>query len=215
MDYVIKSRKGVYIKLNENGAPVTCPDHEKGVFEYSKAMNIANSLKKSLKKLNFKVEPLPQITSQVDKEVISAFKRNVKVIESSDYKVSENVTRWVDRFGSCHDTLKDAEQTLKKLVVELETSDNELLDILHIIELDPPKDLYGGWQIYKAILENRKRRRNIKDETVIINNVLEEIKPECLDRLDRERIKRAIDGLVGRKYTFRVIEVEEETKNAV
>lgn len=56
-----------------------------------------------------------------------------------------------------------------------------MLDILHSIEFEPPKDLYGGWQIYKAIWENRKRRRDIKDETLIINNVLEEIKPECLD----------------------------------
>lgn len=67
MNYVIKSRKGVYIKLNENGAPVTCSDHEKGIFEFSKAMNIVKSLKKSLKKLNFKVEPLPEITPQINK----------------------------------------------------------------------------------------------------------------------------------------------------
>ena len=210
MDYVIKSRKGVYIKLNENGAPVTCPDHEKGIFEYSKAMNITNSLKKSLKKLNFKVEPLPDITPQINKEVINIFKR--KVIENSDYEVSENVTKWIDRFGSCYDVLKDAEQTLKKLVVELENCDNELLDILHSIELETPKDLYGGWQMYKTIRENRKRRRNIKDETLIINDVLEEIEPDCLDR---ERIKRAVDGLIGRKYTFRVIEMEDDTKNVV
>lgn len=204
MDYVIKNYKGVYIKLNENGAPVTCSDHEKGIFEYSKAMNIVKSLKKSLKKLNFKVEPLPEIIQQTNKEVISVFKQ--KIIESSDYEVSENVIRWIDRFGSCYDALKDAEQALKNLVVELESCDNELLDILHIIELNPPKDLYGGWKIYKAIRENRKRRRNIKDETIIINNVLEEIKPDCLNR---ERVKRAIDGLIGRKYNFRFIEVEE------
>ena len=210
MDYVIRNHKNLYIKLNENGVPVTCSDHEKGIFEYSKATNIAKSLKKSLKKLNFKVEPLPEITPQINKEVISIFKR--KVIGSSDYQVSENVTRWIDRFGSCYDALKDAEQTLKNLVVELETCDNELLDILHIIELEPPKDLYGGWQIYKAIRGNRKRRRNIKDETLIINNVLEEIKPDCLDR---ERIKRAIDGLIGRKYNFRVIEEEDDTENVM
>ena len=83
---------------------------------------------------------------------------------------------------------------------------------IHEIEFEGKIDLYGGWQIYRAIRENRKRRRNIKDETVIINNVLEEIKPDCLDR---ERIKRAIDGLIGRKYTFRVIEVEERTENVV
>lgn len=210
MDYVIKTRKGVYIKLNEHGTPVTCSDHEKDVFEYSKAMNIVKSLKKSLKKLNFKVEPLPEITPQRNKELVNIFKR--KIIESNDYEVSENVTRWIDRFGNCYDALKDAEQTLKALVIELENCDKELLDILHSIELEPSKDLYGGWQIYKAIRENRKRRRNIKDETLIINDVLEEINPNCLDR---ERIKRAIDGLIGRKYTFRVIEVEERTENVV
>lgn len=70
MDYVIKNHKNVYIRLNKNGAPVTCTDHEKDIFEYSKAMNIVKSLKKSLKKLNFKVEPLPEITPQINKEVI-------------------------------------------------------------------------------------------------------------------------------------------------
>lgn len=210
MDYVIKTRKGVYIKLDENGAPVTCSEHEKDTFEYSKATNITKSLKKSLKKLNFKVEPILEIAPQKNKEIINIFKR--KVIESSDYKVSENVTRWIERFGSCYDALKDAERTLITLVIELENCDKELLDILHSIELEAPKDLYGGWQIYKAIRENRKRRRNIKDETIILNDVLEEINPDCLDR---ERIKKAIDGLIGRKYTFRVIEVEEQTENAV
>jgi len=87
MDYVIKSRKGVYIKLNENGAPVTCSDHEKGIFEYSKAMNIVKSLKKSLKKLNFKVEPLPEMKQKINKEVISIFKR--KVIESSKFETNK------------------------------------------------------------------------------------------------------------------------------
>lgn len=210
MDYVIKNHKNLYIKLNKNGAPVTCSEHEKGIFEYSKATNIANSLKKSLKKLNFKVEPVLEITPQKNKELINVFKR--KVIESSDYELSENITRWIDRFGSCYDALKDAEKTLESLVAELEACDQELLDILHSIELEPPKDLYGGWQIYKAICENRKMRRNLKDETLIINNVLEEINPDCLDR---ERIKRAIDGLIGRKYTFRVIEVEEQTENVM
>lgn len=210
MNYVIKNHKGIYIKLNENGTPVTCPEQEKDIFEYSKAVNITKSLKKSLKKQNFKVEPILEITPRKNREFINIFKR--KVIENNDYEVSENVTRWIDRFGNCYDALKDAEQTLKTLVVELENCDKELLDILHSIELEPPKDLYGGWQIYKAIRENRKRRRNIKDETMIINDVLEEVNPDCLDR---KRIKRAVEGLVGRKYTFRVIEVEDQTENAM
>lgn len=48
MNYVIRNHKNLYIKLNENGVPLTCSDHEKGVFEYSKAVNITKSLKRSL-----------------------------------------------------------------------------------------------------------------------------------------------------------------------
>lgn len=53
MDYIIKNHKGVHIRLNSNGAPVTCAEHEKTLFEYSKAKNILNSLPKTLRRLNF------------------------------------------------------------------------------------------------------------------------------------------------------------------
>lgn len=209
MDYVIKNHKNVYIRLNKKGAPVTCTEYEKGLFEESKAKNIVNSLSKTLKRLNFKVEPLPDITPQINKEVIEVIKKNV--IESSDYEVSENVSRWVERFGNCYDVLKDAEQILKTLVCDLENFDKELLDILHSIELEPPKDLYSGWKIYKSIRENRRNIRITKDETLIINNVLEKINPECLNR---NRIQKAVDGLIGRKYSFRFVE-EDETENVM
>ena len=205
MDCVIKNYKDLYIKLNENGKPVTCNEHEKSLFEQSKAKNILKSLPKNLKRLNFKIEVIPDVTPQINKEVIEIIKKNV--LESSDYEISENISRWIDRFGNCYDALKDAEQTLKTLVVELENFDKELLDILHSIELEPPKDLYSGWKIYKAIRTNRRNRRITKDETLIISNVLKEINPECLNR---DRIQKAVDGLIGRKYTFRFVEEEED-----
>ena len=37
MDYVIKNHKNLYIRLNKNGTPVTCAEHEKTLFEQSKA----------------------------------------------------------------------------------------------------------------------------------------------------------------------------------
>lgn len=208
MDYVIKNHKGVYIKLNENGAAVTCPEHEKGIFEYSKAENILKSLKKSLKKLKFKVEPISEIPSKESKEVIQVIKETV--IQGNNYELSENVSRWVDKFGACYDTLNEAKQILGDLITDLENFDKEMMDILHSIELEPPKDLYNGWKIYKKIKENRKRRRISKDEILIITNVLERIDPSCLNR---EQVQKAIDGLFKRKYTFRII--EEETENVM
>lgn len=204
MDYVIRNHKNVYIRLNENGAPVTCSEHEKTLFEYSKATNVLKSLKKSMKRLNFQVEPLREITAQINKDVVTSLKK--KVIANNNYELSETVSRWIDKFGCCYDVLQDAENTSKELLTELEKTDKEILDILHSIELEPPKDLYNGWILYKAIRENRKKRRIIKDEMLIINNVLEEINPSCLNR---ERIQRAIDGLFTRKYNFRIVEEEE------
>lgn len=208
MNYVIRNHKNVYIRLNGNGTAITCSESEKGLFEESKAKNIVDSLPKTLRRLNFKVVPIPDITPQINKEVVETIKKNV--IESSDYELSENISRWIDKFGTCYDVLKDAEQILKASVGQLEKYDKELLDILHSIELEPPKDLYNSWKIYKAIRENRKRRRITKDETLIINNVLEKINPTCLSR---EQVKKAVDGLIGRKYKFRII--EEEEANAV
>lgn len=205
MDYVIKNHKDLYIKLNKKGQPVTCVEHEKTLFEQSKAKNILKSLPKNLKRSNFRIEAIPDITPQINKDVIDVIKKNV--IEHSDYEVSENISRWIDRFGNCYDVLKDAEQILKSSVEKLENYDKELLDILHSIELESPKDLYSGWKVYKSIRENRRNRRIVKDEMLIIGNVLEKINPECLNR---NRIQKAVDGLLGRKYRFRFIEEEEE-----
>ena len=208
MNYVIKNKQNVFIKLNKNGAPVTCTEHEKTLFEYSKATNIVNSLPKTLKMFQFKVEPVPEITPQENKEVIENIKQSV--IENGDYELSATVSRWIDKFGECFDVLANAKQILKESKIALENTDKELLDILHSIELESSKDLYSGWKAYKRIKENRKRRRIIKDEILIIENVLEKIDPSCLQR---EQIQKAIDGLFTRKYRFRI--VEEDDKDAM
>lgn len=209
MDYVIKNNRGLYIKLNQNGAAETCSEHDKALFEYSKAHNVLRSLKKSLKKMNFKVMPVSEISPPENKSVVAMLKKSV--IESSDYELSETVSRWIERFGSCYDVLQDAADTSKSLLVELENMDLEMLDILHSIELESPKDMYNGWKMYKAIRDNRRKRRIIKDELMIINDVLKQINPSCLNR---ERIKKAVNGLFTRKYTFRIVE-EGENEDAV
>lgn len=62
MDYVIKNCKNVYIRLNKNGAPVTCVENEKTLFEELKARNILKCLPKTLKRLNFKIEAISDIS---------------------------------------------------------------------------------------------------------------------------------------------------------
>ena len=99
MDYVIRNKSGLYVKLNENGTPITCNESQKDLFEYSKANNICNSLPKALKKFNFYVECVPDIQPKVEEQ---------KVITTNTYVPSENVTRWINEFGQCEDILDKA-----------------------------------------------------------------------------------------------------------
>lgn len=209
MYYVIKNKNNVFIKLDSNGAPMTCTECNKALFEFSKAKNIMDNLPKTLKRFKFKVEPVPDITPQVNKEVVENIKQTV--LENSDYELSENISRWIDIFGNCFDVLEKSKQILKDLKLSLENTDKELMDILHSIELESPVNMYEGWLRYKSIRENRKKRRIIKDEILIIENVLSKVNPSCLRR---DQIQKAIGGLFTRKYRFRIVE-EEDTTNVM
>ena len=63
LDYIIaNSSNNVYIKLNENGSPITCSKQDAQHFESSKARNILDNLPKTMKKFHFKVIGIPDIT---------------------------------------------------------------------------------------------------------------------------------------------------------
>lgn len=206
MDYVIKNHKNVYIRLNSNGKPVTCAEQQKTLFEYSKAKNILGSLPKTLKRLNFKVDPVPDIP---DKE--NAIKQAEKrVIQNQNYIVSDSLARWIEKFGICDDILKEAEKRRDELNRELSNIDKQFINLVHEIEFEGKVDLYGGWQERNQIKENRERRRAIKDELVIISNVLR----MDFRNLDRETVNKAVVGLANRKFTYRIVE-EGETADAV
>ena len=210
MDYLIGNQRNSYIRLND-GKPVTCGKEQAERFSYDKAKNIISNLPKTMKKFHFKMQPIPDITPKVNKDIYQEIKNNV--IEGEvDYEVTENITQWLDKFGGCSDTLEEAKDRQMFLIQQLSDIDNELLDILHIIELEPPKNMYHGWLLYKRIKTNRKNRRVTKDEINIIQVGLEKVNSSWLSR---DRIQRAIDGLFKRKYTFRIVEEEDRTENVV
>ena len=208
MDYVITNKRQ-YIKLGENGVPITCSKQEAQRFENSKAKNILGNLPKTMKKFHFRCQAVPEIKSTVDKNIRHGTENKI-IQKNIGYEVTENITRWKDKFGECSDTIIEAQERQKFLCKELKNVDDELLDILHIIEMEAPKNMYQGWLLYKKIRDNRKRRRPIKDEITILQDVLEEVDAAVFSR---KRIQKAIDGLFKRKYKFRI--VEEEEKDAV
>lgn len=205
MDYVIRNYKGVYIRLNHNGAPVTCAEHEKSLFEQSKAENILDSLPKTLKRLNFKVEPILDIGQN---KLNSTADR--KVIKNENYIIPDQITQWIEKFGICDDILKEAQERKEELSRLLSDVDKEFSNMVHKVELEEKIDMYGAWRERMEWQKNRRKRRKIKDELLIISNVLK----MDFRNLDRSTIDKAVRGLAKRKFTYRVIE-EEETENVV
>lgn len=197
MDYIIRNSGGLYIKLNENGTPVTCSESQKGLFECSKANNICNSLPKQLKKFKFFVEAVPDIQP----------KNEQNTIITNTYKPSENVTRWINELGRCEDILSEASNRYEELNEELSDVDLKLQDILHTIELSDKCDMYKSWQMINEIRNLRKQRRNIKDEKLVISG----IKSQGITYLSRSSVQKCVDGLSKRKYRIRIVEEEDET----
>ena len=197
MDYIIRNSNNLYIKLNENGQPVTCGNSQKQLFEYSKAKNICGSLPKTIKKLNFFVEALPDIS-------IKDISANEEI---NTYEPSENVTRWINLLGQCEDVLNEASQRDDELNGELSNVDLKLQDILHNIENTEKCDMYSAWQTMNEIRKLRKERRQIKDEKLILSG----IKTQGITYLNRKSVQKCVDGLSKRKYRIRIVEEEEES----
>lgn len=191
MDYVIKSGK-VYIRIN-NGKAETCTEKMKGLFNETKARNILNSLPKTLKRYNFHIEAIPDITP--------------KIKESNTYNIPESVSQWIDKFGSVGQILNEAKARSDILIAELDTCDDELIDIVHDAELENDMNMYKGYLLYVRLRKNRRKRRELKDELMIISDILDEINPS---QFQRSRIQKAVEGLLHRKYKYRVTEVEDD-----
>ena len=182
--------------MNENGQPVTCGNSQKQLFEYSKAKNICGSLPKTIKKLNFFVEALPDIS-------IKDISANEEI---NTYEPSENVTRWINLLGRCEDILSEASNRYEELNGELSNVDLKLQDILHTIELSDKCDMYKAWQMINEIRDLRKQRRNIKDEKLVLSG----IKAQGITYLNRKSVQKCVDGLSNRKYKIRIVEEEDE-----
>lgn len=206
MDYIIKNHKGIFIRLNSTGKAVTCVEHERTLFEYSKAKNVLDSLPKTLRRLNFKMEAVPDIAPK--KELNKKTKK--KVIQSENYIVPDEITQWVEKFGICDDILKEAQKRKEELNKILSEVDKDFSNIIHEIEFEGKVDLYKGWKERNMVKENREKRRRIKDELLVISNALK----TDFRNLDRNTMDKAVAGLAKRKFTFRVVE-EDETDNVV
>lgn len=189
MNYYCIKNDSSYLMLDNFGKLVSCNKKNRTIFQEKKAKNIINNLPKTLKNLNYSLE---KIVDEI---------QNIENISNN-----EALIKWADKFGVCEDILQEAQERYNLLSKQLSDSDNELIDFLHIIEIEPNKDLYSGWQMYKRIQENRKHRRRLKDEMMILHNILQDTSTKTFSR---KNIEKAINGLFSRKYSFRIVDDDD------
>lgn len=203
MDYLIANpSKTVFIRLDDNGRPVTCSKNDLQRFEYSKANNLVNNLPKTMKRFHFKTFPIPEIS---EKKVECDQTTKPNVISNTDYIPSENITRWIEKFSVCDDIISEARIRKEELKISLSNTDKELSNRLHIIELEKRKNACQGFNEYRQIRDILQKRREIKDELLIISNVLR----NDFAGFSKENVRKSVTGLSNRKFTLRIVEEEE------
>ena len=172
---------------------ISCAEKDKGIFEYHKAVNICNSLPKTLKKFNFYVEEIDDAHEEVKQEVVLG----------EEYSIPDDVSRWIEKLSVCGDIVQELKKRKEELNTMMSNVDKEITNILHKIELEKSKDMYGGWLAYKELQTAMKKRRNVKDEMLIVNEVLR----MSFARFSVENLERSIMGLANRKFSLRVTDV--------
>lgn len=160
-----------------------------------------------MKKLNFKVEAIPETIRRRGEEHKNV---EMKVIQNENYVIPDQVLQWVEKFGICDDILKEAQKRKKELIQIISNYDRAISNWVHNVELEKEKNACAGYKKYSDVKDIVDERRFVKDELIIINNVLK----MDFRELDREVIHKAVIGLAKRKFTYRIVE-EDETKSVV
>lgn len=222
---MIENGSGVYICLDENGQPMTCSKVYRQIFTEKKAKSILKNIPKKLRRFNFQVVESGETDSNaenkiqtnpnreheapiiLEKSAEDVVAKTKKTIVSSDYAPSKNITRWIEKFGSCEQVVCEAKTRLGELKVKRGIVDRKTIDILHSVELEKDLDLYHGWLLYKQLRENQRERRQIKDEILILQDVIDNVD---ITAMQKNKLRKQIDGLSNRKYTYRIVEDESQ-----
>ena len=207
MNYVVTNDK-LYIRLSSDGSPVTCSKRNAQVFEKDKADNILKNLPKVLKNFRFKVKPVPQSEQEVPQnktKTDNVQSEEKKYIRKDSYIPCDEVVQWIEKSRQCSEFVEDATRRRAVLHKKLANVDRELSNCMHQIELEKWKSGCDGYKLYKLEKEILEKRRQIKDELVIIQSVLDNTK--CT--IGIKNIEKTFNRLGTRRFEIRIIEDDD------
>lgn len=207
MNYVVTNDK-LYIRLNNDGSPMTCSKDNAQVFKKDKAENIHKNLPKVLKNFHFKVKPAPQSEQEVPQNKTTTDNvqsEEKKYIRKDSYIPCDEVVQWIEKSRQCSEFVEDAARRRTVLHKKLANVDRELSNCMHQIELEKWKSGCDGYKLYKLEKEILEKRRQIKDELIIIQSVLDNTK--CTIWI--KNIEKTFNRLGSRRFEIRIIEDDD------
>ena len=168
---------------------------------------------KTLKRLKFQLEAVPEIINKPIEEPIKVpvkekkkeLKKEPIVLENDNYRVPDSVIAWKDKFRVCDELIQEAKKRNESISVELSDIDKKICNAYHVIEFTKKIDMYNAWMTYKSLHELLVHRRALKDEKIIPLKILR----TDFGSISKKTIERSIDGLSKRKFTFRIVEEDD------
>lgn len=205
--YVITDGHGSYIRKDEFSGkyvPVRNASFAERFEQRCKAANvlknaIGKNIRSKYKVVDIEEETAPIMTTVREVNSTSNKDQVVKTIASE--KPAESQTeKWVSGAETLTEFVMDAEKRKEELVGLLSEVDKEISDINHYIEFGK-FNAYQGWLAFTMLQNRLRKRRKIKDELSVINQL-----GECKITSDMMiDIKNAIAELGNRKYAPRVL----------
>lgn len=205
--YVITDGHGSYIRKDEFSGkyvPVRNASFAERFEQRCKAANVLkNAIGKNIRS-RYKVIDVEEEMAHARptvREVNGSTNKNqvVKTIASEEPAESQT-EKWVSCAETLTEFVMDAEKRKEELVGLLSEVDKEITDINHYIEFGK-FNAYQGWLAFTMLQNRLRKRRKIKDELSVINQL-----GECKITSDMMiNIKNAIAELGNRKYAPRVL----------
>lgn len=196
VNYVI-CNKNTYVKLNQNGTPVTCVENQAQKFEYSKAQNILGALPRTMRKFHFKVQAIPEIVPKSANKKLDT--PNMKVLVQDNYSLPDNVQQWIDKVKELNGLAKEANERKQVLCAAHVEIEKQKLNVEHEIELAERVNACDGYKKFRELKSVLEDRRKIKDELLVLGVILD----SDLNRIATDHIEKSIEGLKHRKYEYR------------
>ena len=217
-NYYIRNRKGLYLMERGQSYSTVSDKTRATLWPKGKAHNRASHLPKFIQiqgpwYLELSVESivatevgsdseidvkevLTQSSPKISKELFNT-RCNPNVISHFHYEIPEEVLNWTNAILNMSKLQQSSAERLAKLRKMLQDSEYERIDILHLIELQPPLNMYEGYKLYKRLRDNLNARRVVKDEIQAIKVFLESI---SICELADDTVEEFLRVLEDRKY---------------